>query len=107
MPTHFHAIVNIVDCGNGLVGARRRRAPTIEQFSKPVAGSIPTIIRAYKSAVTTQINQMRGTPGVPVWQRNYHEHIIRDMDELSRIREYIRINPAAWETDDEYPNHIQ
>ena len=71
MPNHFHAIVTIVECDGGSVGARRRRAPTIEQFSKPIAGSIPTIIRAYKSAVTTRINQIRGTPGAPIWQRNY------------------------------------
>jgi putative transposase len=104
MPNHFHAIVMITECDGGSVGARRRRAPTIEQFSKPIAGSIPTVIRAYKSAVTTRINQLRGTSGAPVWQRNYHEHIIRNADELSRIREYIRYNPMAWETDDEYPH---
>jgi putative transposase len=102
MPNHFHAIVMITECDGGSVGARRRRAPPIEQFSKPIAGSIPTIIRAFKSAVTTRINQLRGTPGAPIWQRNYHEHIIRNADELSRIREYIRYNPMAWETDDEY-----
>jgi hypothetical protein len=34
-------------------------------------------------------------------------NIIRNADELSRIREYIRNNPMAWEMDDEYPNHIQ
>jgi REP element-mobilizing transposase RayT len=104
MPNHFHAIVIIMECDGGSVGARRRRAPTIEQFSKPVAGSIPTIIRAYKSAVTTRINQIRGTPGTPVWQRNYWERIVRNGDELSRIREYIRNNPVSWETDDEYPH---
>jgi hypothetical protein len=58
---------------HGIVRARRRRAPTpVEQFGKPVSGSIPTIIRAYKSAVTARINQLRGTPGAPVWQRNYY-----------------------------------
>jgi len=102
MPNHFHAIVIITECDGGSVGARRRRAPTIEQFSKPIAGSIPTIIRAYKSAVTTRINQLRGTPGAPLWQRNYWEHVIRNDGELSRIRAYIRNNPVAWETDDEY-----
>jgi REP element-mobilizing transposase RayT len=104
MPNHFHAIVIIRECDGGSVGARRRRAPTIEQFSKPVAGSIPTIVRAYKSAVTSRINQLRGTSGAPVWQRNYWEHIIRNEEELLRIREYIRFNPVAWEMDDEYPH---
>ncbi len=107
MPNHFHAIVNIVDCGNDLVGAQRRCAPTDRTDpSKPhvTPNSIGAIIRAYKSAVTYQINQLRGTPGAPIWQRNYHEHIIRDMDELSRIRKYIRNNPMKWEMDDENAN---
>gem|GEM_PF-4324581 len=47
------------------VGARRRRAPT-EQFGKPVLGSIPTIVRAFKSAVTRCINAVRNALGAPV-----------------------------------------
>jgi len=70
MPNHIHGILWIVDDG---VGARRRRAPTVEQFGKPVPKSIPTIIRAFKSAVTRRINQMHGTPGARVWQRNYYK----------------------------------
>ncbi len=93
MPNHIHGIIWIV----GNVGARRRRAPTgrhaAERFGKPVPGSIPTIIRAFKSAVTKRINQNRKTPGAPVWQRNYYEHIIRDEPSLNRIRQYIAENP--------------
>lgn len=39
-----------------------------------------------------------------IWQRNYYEHIIRNEDELCRIREYIIHNPAGWATDAENPN---
>ena len=46
---------------------------------------------------------MRETPGTPVWQRNYFEHIIRNDNELNRIREYIATNPTKWETDRENP----
>jgi REP element-mobilizing transposase RayT len=99
MPNHVHAIITIMENDGDCVGARRRRAPTVEQFAKPVVGSIPTIIRAYKSAVTNRINQSRGTPGAPVWQRNYYEHIIRNDGDYSRIREYIRDNPVQWESD--------
>jgi REP element-mobilizing transposase RayT len=84
------------------VGARRRRAPTghaIERFGKPVPGSIPTIIRAFKSVTTRRINILRGTPGAPVWQRNYYEHIIRTERALDAIRAYIRMNPQRWEQD--------
>lgn len=77
MPNHMHGILEIINgrgtAGNrnGLDGESSRRAPTQERFQKPVMGSIPTIIRSYKSAVSYRINLMRGTEGVPVWQRNY------------------------------------
>jgi len=73
---------------------------TIEQFGKPTHNSIPTIVRLFKSTVTKQINQIRQTPGIPVWQRNYYEHIIRDTDDLSRIRHYIENNPKNWNNDE-------
>jgi len=46
---------------------------------------------------------MRNTPGAPVWQRNYYEHIIRDGESLNKIREYIVNNPMQWECDRENP----
>jgi len=70
-----------------------RRAPTWEGFQKPVKGSIPTIIRSYKSAVSYRINLMRGTQGIPVWQRNYWEHIIRNQQDLQNKSDYIEANP--------------
>lgn len=53
----------------------------------------------FKSAVTKRINILRNTPGEPLWQRNYWEHIIRNEFELNRIREYINTNPARWQWD--------
>ena len=100
MPNHIHGIIWINE--NDDVGARRRRAPT-EQFGKPVIGSIPTIIRAYKSAVTYAINEMRSTRGTPVWQRNYYEHIIRDRQAHENIYNYIQTNPFQWTTNEENP----
>ncbi len=74
---------------------------TLEQFGQPVAGSIPTMIRSYKSSVAYRINLIRRTPAAAVWQRNYYEHIIRDDPECNRIAHYIIENPSQWETDDE------
>jgi len=99
MPNHFHAILQIVSEGRGTA----RRAPTTERFSRPVSGSLPTIIRSFKSATTNRINELRSAPGAPLWQRNYYEHVIRDEDELHRIREYILTNPLRWELDRENP----
>lgn len=49
---------------------------------------------------------MRSTPGVPVWQRNYYEHIVRSEESLTRIRQYIVDNPARWEEDPENPQAV-
>ena len=38
-----------------------------------------------------------------VWQRNYYERIIRNDDELNRVRQYIALNPAMWHHDRENP----
>ena len=104
MPNHFHAIIWIVGRDTARDGGTARRAPTLEQFGKPVHGSLPTIVRSFKSATTKRINTLRGLPGVPVWQRNYYEHIVRDSADLNRIEEYIRNNPAQWDMDEENPN---
>ncbi len=98
MPNHFHGILWINRTG-AACRALTCHTPTVEQFGKPITGSLPTIIRAFKSAVTKHINENRNTPGNKLWQRNYWEHIIRNENEYSRIAEYIRNNPAKWEMD--------
>ena len=109
MPNHMHGIVVITDrkgtacraqCKKTEYQGTACRAPTVEQFGKPISGSIATIIRSFKSASTRQINMQRNTPGIPVWQRNYWERIIRDEPELQSVRQYIRNNPAQWQHDD-------
>ncbi len=98
MPNHIHGIIWIVD-DVSVTTTRRRRVPTVERFGKPVPGSIPTIIRSFKSAVTRRINALQDTPGAPVWQRNYYEHIIRTQRALDVIRRYIIENPMRWHLD--------
>jgi putative transposase len=88
------------------VGARPRRAPTVERFSKPVVDSLPTIIRSFKSVVTNRINKIRRTPGASIWQRNYWEHVIRNEDKLFKIRQYIQNNPLKWHLDRENPDRV-
>jgi REP element-mobilizing transposase RayT len=77
-------------------GTKQRHAFT----QRPVeSGSLSAIVRTFKSATAKRINRQRRTPGVPLWQRNYYEHIVRDEDDLYRIRRYIRDNPAKWNED--------
>ena len=59
------------------------------------------MVAGYKSTVTKQINILRNSPGVPVWQRNYYEHIIRNEESYHQISEYIKSNPMNWQ-DDKY-----
>jgi len=75
-----------------------------EYHNGPKQKSIGSLIAGFKSAVTKQINILRNMPQVPVWQRNYYEHIIRDDHELNRIRDYVIYNPNNWESDNHNPN---
>ncbi len=94
MPNHVHGIIVI---RRGIPPTRD--APTVERLGKLVAGSLPILVRAYKSAVTKRVNEFANTLASPVWQRNYYEHVIRDEEELNRIREYIMTNPLRWGSD--------
>ncbi len=103
MPNHVHGIILINDEleSRGTI----YRAPTpsentpIERFGKPVPGSIPTIIRTFKAAVTRELG--RKFDLAHIWQRNYYEHVIRDVDEANRIHLYIEANAANWADDKE------
>jgi putative transposase len=89
MPNHFHALV-LIEWEEG----GSRAAPT---------RTLGTIVNAFKTVSAKRLNQLRTTPGISVWQRNYYEHIVRTDGELERIRDYIRANPAKWDEDSENP----
>lgn len=126
MPNHIHGILVIVDDSDSRTGVSRndiesrtgvlQYAPTRPyaptdtgvlpyaptdtptEFKSP-SKTIGAIIRGFKSATTAQINRLCHTPRLPVWQRNYYEHIIRTETAYDRIAEYIRLNPARWNED--------
>jgi REP element-mobilizing transposase RayT len=95
MPNHIHGIVV-------LVGAGLKPAPTkaIESMG-PKKHALPEIIRGLKTFSSRRINERRHTLGIPVWQRGYFEHVIRDDGSINRIREYIAQNPMHWDIDRE------
>lgn len=41
-------------------------------------------------------------PELIVWQRSYHEHVIRNEEDYRQIWEYIDTNPARWAEDRYY-----
>lgn len=62
------------------------------------------IVAYFKYCSAKEINLLAGTPGNPIWQRNYHERIIRNDQDLENIRQYIIDNPRNWNQDPENQN---
>jgi putative transposase len=102
MPNHFHAIVLI---HNDVVGATGRSPLPVYERSLYPHGSTPNslgaLVAGFKSSVTKRINILRNAPGVPLWQRNYYGHIIRNEGDYKRIFNYIATNPTHWAEDEE------
>lgn len=69
------------------------------QYQHIIPESIGAIVRGFKIGVTKWFR--KNTDIHDVWYRNYYEHIIRNENELNKIREYIINNPMKWESDDE------
>ena len=36
---------------------------------------------------------------IEVWQRGYHDHVIRNREDYVALAEYIQTNPLRWELD--------
>jgi REP-associated tyrosine transposase len=104
MPNHFHAVVTLKDPATEAAWrARGERVPVRERFGRPVEASLPTIMRSFKTAVRREA-ACRLHIAQPVWQPRYFEHVVRNEEDLERIRDYIEANPSCWETDHENPN---
>jgi len=100
MPNHIHGILLF----HPIVGATHASPPQTDVPRGPIPGSLGAVVGSFKSAVTKRVNEMRGTPGTPLWQRNYYEHVIRNERTLNAIRQYIADNPARWALDRYHPN---
>lgn len=109
MPNHFHGIFWILNScrrGNPCGCPNKERAGTRPApTNKKTVGEI---VGAFKSLTTNEyIRNVKDGKFPPfeksVWQRNYYEHIIRDDEDLNRVREYIVNNLLNWELDELYP----
>ena len=93
MPNHFHAIIGFNDDDLELI-------PTLKPLLGGVLGSFKSIcVNTWLKAIKSQNVDARGK----FWQNNYYEHVVRNEEELDRIREYILNNPLHWELDRENP----
>lgn len=112
MPNHIHGIIWLGQSPQvPHVGAGLRRTPTERgdgarggeaRLGDPV--TLFEVVRALKSFSARRINELLGTPGVPVWQRSYYERVVRGETELARLRRYIAGNPDRWASDPENPS---
>lgn len=68
-----------------------------------LSGSVQlsALVGSYKASVSKQIHQIN--PSVIVWQRSYHDHVIRTPRAWEDIWTYIDQNPLRWELDCFYP----
>ncbi len=84
MPNHLHGIIWL-GSNNG--------------SRKPLS----QVVAAFKAMSTSQVRRAI-SPNLRVWQRGFFEHVIRNDDDLYRIREYIIANPVNWALDHENPS---
>ncbi len=77
MPNHIHLLLQIHTDGDG----RPMVAPTIS-----------TVVQQIKGVITKQLGQS-------VWQKLFHDHVIRGEKDFLKIWEYIDNNPTRWKED--------
>ena len=80
MPNHIHLILLIPYDGGRLIASPTHVA------------SISTVVGQMKRYVSKET-------GMPVWQRSFHDHIIRDRRDYEEISQYIQKNPSTWRND--------
>ena len=77
MPNHIHVIFDVQNCRDGM--------------------DLSVVIGQYKMTVTKKIREK--IPNFQVWQRSFHDHIIRDQRSYEKIWNHIEGNPSKWEED--------
>ena len=82
MPNHIHMIIALSEITDTY--GRPKAAPTISR-----------ILNKFKSSISKQL-------GYSIWQKLFHDHIIRNDTEYKRIWQYIDENPGKWEEDEFY-----
>jgi len=92
MPNHLHMILRIRDSGRTQFAPTGESQDLTEQLN--AAPTLSRIVKQFKGSVSKQI-------GFPIWQRSFHDRIIRDHAEYLRFCSYVDENPARW-GEDEY-----
>lgn len=102
MPNHVHGILILPHSPSDAISESQIGSATHNMASiSPKAGSVSSIVRNYKSAVSYHAHRL----GYDFeWQSRFHDHIIRDEESYKRISQYIINNPAKWAEDKFFGN---
>jgi putative transposase len=111
MPNHMHGVIEINNVETTYKGVSNE-FQSVETTYKDVS-SIPEQVETRKLYVSTlgiMINQFKRICTIEMkrqmidfqWQSRYYDHIIREYEDLDRIRQYITGNPKMWNNDELY-----
>ena len=81
MPNHIHILLLLREQAGGA-----SPSPTV-----------PQVIGPFKS-ITTRLSRAYGAEGL-VFQRSFHDHVVRGEADYREIWDYIDSNPARWQED--------
>ena len=118
MPNHVHGIIVITgnEFHHRTIGTGPRACPDCVHPPKgQPQGVVPTlslsdIVHRFKSlAAHRYITGVKDGEWRPfdrkLWQRSFYDHVIRDDEDLYRVREYIQNNPLQWALDEYNPDN--
>ena len=99
MPNHIHLIVSLAETAGGASPSPTAGSGVFASIGGP-SPSLFDVMRVLKSLTTRLARPLLGES--PLWQRSYHEHVIRGEEDYRQIWEYIDTNPANWAEDRYY-----
>ncbi|QOR35307.1 transposase [Clostridium sp. 'deep sea'] len=111
MPNHVHTILKIKSqsdlVGANLVFACSNASNKPKKAMTSFASTMGNFVKSFKSKTTVEyIKAVKKGTLQPfekrIWQRNYHDHIIRNQKDYQRIWQYIDTNVQKWELDRYY-----
>ena len=98
MPNHVHLILVIFNPNARLCRDNPRVVPTQQEYIyNRRYNLISKTICALKTTSSKKIHE--NDQNIFKWQRSFYDRIIRNHDELNKIRNYIKTNPANWKQD--------
>jgi len=103
MPNHLHGIIVVREVGTGLC-ACPFSMPGSGRVQRPALTTLSDVIKRFKTLTTKRyIDGVRAhgwhSFSSKLWQRSFHDRIIRNETELNKFRTYICNNPNEWDSD--------